>query len=399
MFLLNLNDPRQDGPIGLHDPRQPLLAQGDAPVGMPGVGAGAAALPDAGVPASTGFGAPGLGAAAARPGGAPASQSGFGASGSGLPNLPNPSQPGAGPQVQPLVVPDPDNRPNPLAAALAKISLRERVMVAGLLLAAVIAGSVFFGILPAMESISSLDAEIGQLNERKALMQGEIMQADSYRQQMAAATTEYDFYKGTFYAPMTPEDIDRLITSQLLDCGLEPVQLDMTALEQASISWYQPAELVPSVLQQQVSNAGGSEAASGLEGSADSAASGTEGSADSAAEPSAGSATDGDAGQSGLVANANAVTDNGTGAMLASSAGAAAEVPNVYASTIMLVAECESMDGLYAFLESTRGNLAQQVISYSWNDPNEGFGLYDEEYDDEAMINVTMQLRLYFYSG
>lgn len=173
--------------------------------------------------------------------------------------------------------------------ALGGLSMREKVLIWGLIVLAVIMALVFFLILPANDNLTAAETELQILKDEEVAARLVIANSSSNQEVVEAAQARYDEYIAKYQAPMLPEDIDRMLTALIEDCGFTAATLSLNPYTvegvpgyyAQSTSWELPH---PSTSEGSATGATGTEGSEGAEGAAtgDSTATGTEGSADAA---------------------------------------------------------------------------------------------------------------------
>ncbi|MDR2109577.1 MAG: hypothetical protein LBP28_09015 [Coriobacteriales bacterium] len=287
---------------------------------------------------------------------------------------------------------------NPIAAYWKKSSMREHLLIVVLVVIVVVGSGAYFGVLPALETIASLEQEIDDLALQKTDLMSEIARADSYRQNLAAAEREYRGYSAFFYQPMDPEEIDRMITGMIVDCGMVPLQLDIGVSTPESLAMYQPSSLVPAMPGEAVAADGAAaDGTAGADGAgtagADGAGAGADGAggAGSAGRPAADAPTGLDAAVSGP----QGATGSSSAAGASSTNSSNATAISVYSCTLSIQVESDR-DKLFAFLDKVRALPAMEVISYSLPDPPARSFLNS---GDDAPPTVSIQAKIYILPG
>lgn len=139
-------------------------------------------------------------------------------------------------------------KPNPIPEAFKKLSTRERVMVASLLVVAVVAVAVFVFILPSLEKISTLKGEIVTLQSEKNAVQSTLDHIPAYQTTADTFEQDYQNYQHFYYPFMDPETIDKTVTTMLIENEMVPQRLSMTAITSELVPAYVPFTLVPKPL-------------------------------------------------------------------------------------------------------------------------------------------------------
>jgi hypothetical protein len=300
-----------------------------------------------------------------------------------------------------------DKQPNPLSKLLKKLSLRERAMLGVLIILAIAAVLVFLVVLPAVDKINGLEAEIGTLQEEKANIHVEPDHTPEYQALLEGAAQDYENYQRFYYPFMDPETIDKTVTNMLLSNDLYPVRLTMSAADPASMPLYfASASPLPKPVPTTDELADEDEAEDGAnanDGDAGTDA-GTEDSANENASDQQGRTED-----AAMVAEAAASDSAIDGSGVDDSTGSL-----IYCYTIDLEAH-GWMDDLFTFLEEARGITAMEIVSYSYTDPEEDtassiesittpsstkpMGTSSETLKDLEGGTIVMQIKLYVYLG
>lgn len=114
-----------------------------------------------------------------------------------------------------------------ISTALKKLSLRERVLIWALLILAAVMALIFFLVLPAndrlVEAQSVRDALINEENTTRLSIAG----IPHNEELLEDAQARYAEYLLKYQAPMYPEDIDRMITTLIEDCGFTAATLSL----------------------------------------------------------------------------------------------------------------------------------------------------------------------------
>jgi len=142
-----------------------------------------------------------------------------------------------------------------------KLSQKERTLLFILAVVAIAVLGVWFLLLPAYNSISTVYEELETLKSQEFEYRNEIMLAEMYEKMLDDAQAEYEKYSSYFYDLMEPESIDERITGMLTDNGMTPATLSMTLLEVKGVLPYTVSELrvnpVPKPVDSEADNEGG----------------------------------------------------------------------------------------------------------------------------------------------
>jgi cell division protein FtsL len=267
-----------------------------------------------------------------------------------------------------------NKKPSPILEAIGKLSMREKAMVVSLAIVAVVAVSVFVFILPALDTINSLEAEITTLETEKSEVQSTLDRIPSYQQAAEEADRDYQNYRHFYYPFMDPETIDKTVTTMLLENDMLPQRLSMTAIASEVIPAYVPFTLVPKPLPS-AETTGDTGEGSDAENDGKDAAEGASGEGGQAGEGS-------EAGDDAASANPTGIQDGKL----------------IYCYTVDIEAQGWMVD-LYTFLAQAKGITAMEVVSYSYIDPEPPVTRIDE--DGDVVTDwpeggtIIMQLKLY----
>jgi hypothetical protein len=255
----------------------------------------------------------------------------------------------------------------PLGKALAKLSMRERVMLGTLAVLVIVALLAFFVALPAIDRMHALESEILDLQEQKDAVHIEPDLTPQYQAIYDAALKDYENYQRFYYSFMDPETIDRTITEMLLDNGLHPTRLVMSSIERDLPSLYSAFSTTQTLVPRPVPDAESQEtdAADGAGNGSQSSTGGTDGTTADASEDGSGSS----AGRTEQAASAAERAGNGEETTNTDSSGVV-EGTSVYCYTINIEA-VGWMTNLFTFLEKAKGITAMEIVSYSYVAPVE----------------------------
>jgi type II secretory pathway component PulM len=285
-----------------------------------------------------------------------------------------------------------ERQPSFIKVALEKLSFRERIMIGTLIVLALIAAVAFIVVLPALDRINGIEAEIVELEQQRGEVREEPDLRPEYQAAYEAALRDFENYQHFYYPFMDPETIDKTITNMLLESGLDPVRLTMSPLGFEPLTGYSASQTLVArpvpTLDKDTDDEGDNNKNENGEGG------GTEG---------GGENTEGSEGDNGTNAenseNSTNTDDNADGDesptegtsradRLASEAEAAGgntsgEAGEIPAGTLVFcyTVDVESrgwMNDLFAFLESARGVTAMEVVSYSYVEPQKESGTTNE---------------------
>jgi hypothetical protein len=261
-----------------------------------------------------------------------------------------------------------------LAGALARLSMRERVMLG--VLAALVAASAaaLLVVLPAFDRMASLRIEIGTLQDEKAALLQTTDLSPQYRDDYKGALKEYKDYRRLYYPFLHPESIDKSVTGLLLEAGLEPLRLTMGPLAREDLPAYVEHALVPRpvpVPQDDGKKKDGEEGATGA------------GAGETEAGAAAAAGT-GDAAAAGVEAGSSA---EAVGEAAPAPAPAPAPGASVYCYTVDVEATGEQ-EALYRLLAQVRSLTAMETVSFSYTPPAP---------ESPPSGDIRLQLKLYAF--
>jgi cell division protein FtsL len=307
---------------------------------------------------------------------------------------------------------------SPAKKLVGRLSVRERVMIM-LLVILVVTGSVtFLVILPAVNTMQAIQAEVADLEVQKSEIREEPDVRPQYQEQLDNATRDYENYQHFYYPFMDPETIDRTVTGMLLDNDLTPLRLSMTAITPVDLPPYATRTLVPKPVPSVEGSQEGEKGAEGQSGTGTDA--GAEGGADGSgagdgAGTGDGSGTaeggpgEGPAGRSSqLAADAEAAggitiggeaLDSGADADADAGAGGLVAGSSIYCYTVDVEAK-GWMTNLFSFFEATKSVTAMEVVAYSYASPSSSTGSNSPQNTTSGEPEggtISLQIRLYVF--
>lgn len=140
--------------------------------------------------------------------------------------------------------------------AIAKLSLREKVMIWALVIIAIVMALIFLLILPAQDRLMAAEQNNDTLINEENRTRLTIASMPTNQEVLAAAQARYDENLDLYQADMLPEDIDRMITGMIVDAGFSAVSLSMGPFAYETVesftgeasAWEQPStEVTPAV--------------------------------------------------------------------------------------------------------------------------------------------------------
>jgi uncharacterized membrane protein YgcG len=281
---------------------------------------------------------------------------------------------------------------SPLAAAFAKISLRERALIIGLLIVAALIAIVYFAVLPTMSLLTDLTEEVDELTIQQQEMDSVIAQTALYRDNYELSKKDYNTYQEFFFPYMTPEDLDRMVTTMLVDAGFDPTRLSMTSLAVETLPLYTQPPLVPQVVPSYVPTIlgdDGTNTAGGISG-------------DISAGGTSGGTSGGD--DNGLVAGDGDSFGEG-GGLIAGDPGLAGDVGSlavpsqsdspseVYVYTVDIGAD-GSLQTLFSLLTTVYAMQGIEVTNWTFTEPPTV-----QEGEEASAGTVTLQIKIYVFLG
>jgi hypothetical protein len=313
----------------------------------------------------------------------------------------------------------------PLKRLLGKLNLRERIMIITLLIIAVIAIVVFLVVLPAFERVTALEDEIELLQAEKSGIHVEPDRVPEYQHEYEVALRDYENYQRFYYPFMDPEVIDKTITDLLLNNCLEPIRLAMTPVGSATLPLYSASRTlvprpVPATEKPDASDpasddegADGANGGAGADGAGDGNGSGN-GASDGADTENGNSAQEQQSQATQLAASTDDPASDVLGADTnASNTGGTPDADGdnpaggslIYCYTIDVEA-IGWMRDFFSFLEAARGITAMEIVSYSYDDPQDPSTTTNRtktadetqtEYEEPKGGTIIMQIKLYVF--
>jgi hypothetical protein len=111
-----------------------------------------------------------------------------------------------------------------------KRTKRERVLLCAMAIIAVCATLVCFLVIPGMNRLEDLQAEVTSLENERLIYSTAISQSPVYQQACRDAQSTCDEAKGRLFVPMDPESLDETISGYLISSGFDLTSLAMTPL-------------------------------------------------------------------------------------------------------------------------------------------------------------------------
>lgn len=152
-----------------------------------------------------------------------------------------------------------------VSKALNNLSTREKVLIWALIIVALIIALLFLLILPANERLAQAQNERGALLIEESSTQMTIAATSTNQSLLEESAARRDEFVLKYQAPLLPEDIDRMLTTVVTECGFTAVSLAMEPLAAENVpaftivptAWgLTQSALLAAVLQGDVSAAG-----------------------------------------------------------------------------------------------------------------------------------------------
>jgi type II secretory pathway component PulM len=272
---------------------------------------------------------------------------------------------------------------NPLAAALAKLSTRERFLIIGLLIAAALTALVYFAVLPTMERVDILHDEIDTLTIQKDEMDAVIAQTAGHFENYELSKKDYNVYQEFFYPYLAPEDLDRMVTGMLMDANLDPTRLSMSSLAVEELQIYAANLLVPGIVPNYVSSeALGGSGAGGAGGVTDDE--GATGDGVPTGDTTGDTTGDISPSEDSLLGSAGSLFDP-------AQSGTSSQV---YVYTVDVAADGDA-EALFSFLTTVYALHGIEVTSWSFQEPSSI--VTNNEFVGPGSVNL--QLKIYVFLG
>lgn len=114
-----------------------------------------------------------------------------------------------------------------LVQAAKNLSLRERVLIWTLVIVALILALLLLLILPAQDRLAAARSEHAVLQSEESDTLRAIATLSTNKEIRENAQNQYDDYLQRYQASMLPEDLDRMLTMLIEDCGFAPSSLTL----------------------------------------------------------------------------------------------------------------------------------------------------------------------------
>lgn len=165
-----------------------------------------------------------------------------------------------------------------------EVTQRDKKLLA--FLAVVVVGVLFtvFGILPLLDTGSSLDTEIEVAQQSKQVMEDKIASLPVYQGEYAEASKVWDEEAKNFSDMMSSQEIDKLVTGVMLSCSLEAKNMNITFKADAqSLSPYYASEAAAAIEQRKQEAAAAAQSGESADGTGSSQSTSSDASAQSGA--------------------------------------------------------------------------------------------------------------------
>jgi len=121
------------------------------------------------------------------------------------------------------------------------LSLREKGLIWALLIVLLVLAVIFLLIIPANDRLASAQGERDTLRSEQATTLMTIAAISMNQETLDSAQAEHQKYLTMYQAPLHPEDVDRMITTLIMDCGFSPSALTLTTTTSEFLTAYTPA--------------------------------------------------------------------------------------------------------------------------------------------------------------
>ncbi|MDR1088188.1 MAG: hypothetical protein LBL23_02800 [Coriobacteriales bacterium] len=291
--------------------------------------------------------------------------------------------------------------------ALGRLSTRERVLIWAFVIVGAALALVFLLVLPAHDGLLGAEDEQRTLEGEQASTQQTIATIANNQQLLASAESRHVEALLKYQAPQLPEDIDRMFTTLVEDCGftaqaisLNPATVETVGRYDAGgLSWELPTDEASASAEGATTDAGSAEPAAG---SPDATAGGETGvPSDAGVAPADASGADGTgAGDASAAGTSAAVLGSGgEGTESAASAGTAAPAAEAQALVYTVQLSMVGNDANYfALIDRILPLSWLKITSLTYTPPV--LGTAAEEAAEEAVKKpYTVSLKMYVSIG
>lgn len=115
---------------------------------------------------------------------------------------------------------------------------REKTLLYVLLCCVIVVAGLMLLIFPALTQLNDVEMQLQDKRFSQEQMSQEIAQAEAYHTALQSGRESLASSALSFYAPMTADQADQLVTGMLLKHGLTPVSLSISAAEDAAVYPY-----------------------------------------------------------------------------------------------------------------------------------------------------------------
>jgi cytoskeletal protein RodZ len=118
-------------------------------------------------------------------------------------------------------------RQNPVIKLLQGLSSRERILIFTAVALAIVVVFALLLIMPSAERLTEANTTLSSAKSNRAMTDVEIAALTTYQKNYDDHKARHDASADQYQHPMQPEEIDRLITMLMEDCGFEPASLTL----------------------------------------------------------------------------------------------------------------------------------------------------------------------------
>ena len=124
------------------------------------------------------------------------------------------------------------------------LSTREKALIWILLITALVLALLLLLILPANDRMIAARSDLEALRSEQLTTQLTIAATPTNQARLDDAQARHDLALLQYQAPMLPEDIDRMLTSLLINCGFSASSLNLNIVRYDTVPSFMPAEPV-----------------------------------------------------------------------------------------------------------------------------------------------------------
>jgi cell division protein FtsL len=129
------------------------------------------------------------------------------------------------------------------AAAFARLSQREKVLIYALIVIGAAVALVMLLIMPALDNIRTLEEEALQAETTRQEYVQVIAEGAGADAEIEEAQAAYDAAREKLYSPMTPEQLDQAVTKFLVKAGFDPSTLTLSELATEDVTPFSPVAI------------------------------------------------------------------------------------------------------------------------------------------------------------